>query len=111
MNLNGWERIGVVASVIWLLAVFTFAGLERWGEVLPPHTSHFVEFVPDQSKQPQVWIDPDSGEPRRFREVNSSLLTSKVLGEAFLPIAISWLLIYSISCVVRWIRRGFPDAT
>ena len=108
MKLNGWERLGVVVSVIWLLAVIAVACLERWGDT-PFQRFYFVEFSPDNTQQPTTEVEPTTGQTFTLKPVKVNISVASILQTALPPLLIFWPLVYTIIWVARWIKRGFSD--
>ena len=86
-QLNGWQRIGVIVSVLWVLRIAVSA----------------VSFV-----RPHIY-DPDS---LSFLESVSCLLGGPphvvvIFVAAVIPIAGGWLLIYAVIKTVKWVAGGF----
>ena len=113
MNLGGWARIGVVASVIWFLA----------GGIVGNNIA-----IGDAGRTTQLWFDGcvaankrQLGEYGPYEKVwtpcwneHGAQFAKNVEGHwfvalafALIPIPIAWLLGWlAISCT-RWIVRGF----
>ena len=72
MNLTGWQRIGVVISVLWALAVGSVAAYEIYVGA-PFGEFQFVEFIPDKSSAPIVSTEPTSDKTATFQLVESVL--------------------------------------
>ena len=106
MKLNGWERLGIVASVLWVVVVVGVACVERWGSI-PYQQFYFVEFVPDPTREPVTEVSPETGKQHSYKPVTMSLSPMLVLRAALFPLLIVWPLIYAIVWVVRWVKRGF----
>lgn len=126
MKLNGWQRIGIVLSVLWLVAVLLFAAFEYntadkyrslserqsqvfiyWASpvIVDPFELHLGENLDRFSEREQVEI-------LRKRELVSQGLSLDVFvgwlfGWLFLPILASWVLAYVSIFVFGWVRAGF----
>jgi heme/copper-type cytochrome/quinol oxidase subunit 2 len=92
-RLNGWQRIGIVLSLVWAVV----GGL--WGRkaALTP----FLDCLSDTGNlnfcQSQYqWA------------IDQVWLFALIFGLA--PIPIAWLLVYIVVWTVRWIRRGFQPS-
>jgi hypothetical protein len=107
--MNRWQRIALLASVLWIVgAVFAvrisetrtansnyalaFRVCEPWAREEPlTHSANYTKCI----------ADADSV---RSRELKWDW--PGVLFVAFVPLAVFWIVGYSISGVARWIRRG-----
>jgi len=112
MTLNGWQRIGIVATVLWVVAIVATACLERWGNPASVFSSeyvfHFVEFNP-AAEQHLKKVDREIGELRGPTQVIPSLSPYLVLRAAFIPPLVAWLLAYVVLWTVQWVKRGFKS--
>lgn len=87
-RLNGWYRLGIITSFIWLLASLTLVLLQFHfgaGTVIK-----LVEIVV-----------AESGESARTVLVDRSLLFATV------PIIAGWVITYLCVWAARWIAKGF----
>lgn len=103
-RLNGWQRIGIVVSVIWAIG----GGL--WGNQigLDQAAPAIFEYKVCLEANPY-----DGGKcSRGFDQAYSEDIADRWLyaaGFAFVPILIGWLTIYCLLGIGRWIGRGFSD--
>jgi hypothetical protein len=107
IRLNGWHRIGVVASVVWAL----IGGW--WG-----HSEHVENawrmgsLTYNTCSQDEVRLqEPDLGECRQkaaatFEKAREGHWTSAAIA-GLLPIPLGWLVAYGFIGLVRWIETGF----
>ena len=107
MRLNGWQRIGIVASVVWTIGAPIYL---------------------DYSAEQKAWEwfrasyelcrNNPGNDPNRCREQASRqydlvpryrLFTdgANVALVSLVPIVLGWLLAYALVYLVRWIRAGF----
>ncbi len=102
MRLNGWQRIGVVASIVWLL-YGAYVGNE--------HGLHQGDWARDVY---QACVD----EPRANHEDCSQQFDRNWRSATqyhweyaalygLVPIPFGWLSVYSLLFLSRWIRSGF----
>ena len=113
MRLNGWKRIGIVGSVVWILGagVYTHSSemdrsFARIGAAAAACDEHDIETV----------MTPDARE-KAFHECEKIADDSLALAlsnarfgaavAALVPVPLGWGLIYLILFLVRWIQRGF----
>ena len=105
MRLNGWQRIGIVASVIWAIGAPIYldsAAEQKAGE----NFSRYYELCRDNT----------SNDPNRCFELASRqydlveryhLLSANGAVAALVPVGLGWLLAYALVYLVLWIRAGF----
>ena len=83
MRLNGWQRIGIVASIGWAIGVYVV-----YLVIGPVDWSKYGTFMPNPDS---YWLS--------FR--------SHWVALALVPIVLGWLVVYALVYLVRWIRAGF----
>ena len=109
MRLNGWQRIGIVVSVIWAIGA-------------PIYLDHVAE-----QKATEWWFasydlcrNNPSNDPNACSELASRAYdtvqryrffpdTANVAFVSLVPIVLGWLLAYVLVGLGRWIRAGFTD--
>jgi hypothetical protein len=105
MRLNGWQRIGIVASVIWAIGA-------------PIYLDHSAEQKATEwfGASYELCRNNPSSDPNRCLELASrqydlverySLLSANGAVAALVPVGLGWLLAYALVYLVRWIRAGF----
>jgi hypothetical protein len=105
-NSNGWQRIGVVQSVLWILyAAFAerkfqmdSAGVlyqAAVGECTRGAPSEFAQCMGKIDEQYRVWLSIGGSE----------LINIFVM--AFGPVILGWLFVWLAVIVYRWVRAGF----
>ncbi len=106
LRLNGWQRIGVVVSVIW----FVVGGF--WGNSLGIHEGDWV--VSSYSFCLKHLVGPGMETSQQcadtfYREYPEAIKYHwwYALIVGLVPIPIGWGLIYGSIGLVRWVRRGF----
>ena len=115
MNLNGWQRLGIVAFVIWALA----ASAVSW-----------LDFNHSQGELHRAWLTvcrsrydlapPDQGVAaveRCFKEIDEKFSAEwepayqrfwqAIPFVILVPALLAWGLISLAIVAVRWIRKGF----
>ena len=107
--MSGWQRIGVVVSVLWLIGVpVYFVTVSGDREMYEQCMEQRLPNMTRQEKKDMCW---KSFHPP-WKEVGDTLIAgnedtvalwSMMLG----PIVIFWLVGSIILATVRWIRRGF----
>jgi hypothetical protein len=105
VNLNGWQRIGVILSIIW---IFSAAIHEHSGQVERARMVAEAEHVRCMAS-----IARESGcdfslalgfEPRLglTTEVLKHIATASLV-----PVLLGWFLVWLDIAVYRWVRAGF----
>ena len=95
-RLNGWQRVGIVLSVVWVIV----GGTWGWRHANDQTDANFRVCI----AAIQTASDLQSCRETRFRA-----LATKGNSAAFValaPILVVWLLVYALVALVRWIRRG-----
>jgi hypothetical protein len=105
MRLNGWQRIGIVASVIWAIGapIYMDIAAERDADERFHLVYGSCRDVPSN--------DPDQCFQRASRAYESvpryHLISANGAFVALAPIPLGWLIAYALVYLVRWIRAGF----
>jgi hypothetical protein len=109
LRLNGWQRIGVVASVVWILIVLYAA----WDGAAKKATSRYTTAYRECIEAPNSDWDRCATLTRPILEKHPPYKAfleedeSYVAPLALLPVALGWLIAYGLVALVRWIRAGF----
>lgn len=106
MKLNGWQRIGIVLSILWLVPVASFPLIQLW--TYPEDTLHnspFFDWIVPAADVPSAENDDlyDLFEPDLVPKLKIGLY----LLFAFGPVIGFWLLIYLCIYTIRWVFNGF----
>ena len=105
MRLNGWQRIGIVASVIWAIGapIYMDSAAERDADEKFSWVHGSCRDVPsndrDQCYQ-RASRAYDSVPRYHFTSANGAFV-------ALAPIPFGWLLAYAVAYLARWIQAGF----
>ena len=103
MRLNGWQRIGVILSLIWAILVCGYAGYEYAQR--GAKTQVFIEVTPDKAS-----LVDKRGSVVDFFELRSggpSLLWGRLLVGVVVPMLVAWIIAYLCVFTVRWVIGGF----
>jgi hypothetical protein len=112
MRLNGWQRIGIVASVIWAI------GGGFWGNHIGLEPGEVVARV-NRDCWMSTFKNPDDTTTNDVRRASCELDFYRdfpeaikyhwyvAAGVALIPIPLGWLAAWGLVGLVRWIRRGF----
>ena len=113
-RLNGWQRIGIVLSVIWAIG----GGL--WGNNIGIHEGGWVASRLGDCYAMRS-IQPDGSVPRDTdwgpcieafhrdwpEAISHHWPYAAIVG--LVPIPFAWLMVYALIGLWRWIRRGFNN--
>ena len=112
MRLNGWQRIGIVASVVWVI------GGGFWGNTVGLSQGDYVKLTLEQCLAARS-IQPDGTIPRdadwgpcyaKFEKDWPEAVKDHwyyAAAFAFIPIPLAWLVVWGMVSLARWIRAGF----
>ena len=112
--MSGWQRIGVVISVLWLIVVPVYLVVHSNMNAGYLYEQCLKTYLPDltrEEKDDTCWSSSHIGTVN-WKIVGSTLIAGN-FGTAILwsmmlgPIAIFWLIGSITLGTVRWIRRGF----
>ena len=126
LQLNGWRRIGVVASSIWIVVSVGFAAYQLHVADVRDYirTGQAPLFVRFSAEPPLADDFFQRFSQRESLEVDSRLLTlreavafvdrahaevnaGRVVAWVTLPVLIGWPILEALALSLRWIRRGF----
>lgn len=122
MRLNGWQRIGIVISMIWLLTAFGmyFYELKNYPSGLAnyiPNTVHRHIYVWVQDLEgTRIWRDQLKRENinkdfadivNRTYPLEPMFNISGLLMFTLIPVVLGWLVTYLVFYTLSWIKCGF----
>jgi hypothetical protein len=106
MRLNGWQRMGIVASVVWAIG----GGL--WGNDIAIRDGTALAKL-----KYSICLDQPNYNGAVCSQTFDKEYAKGVEGHwyaaalsAFVPIPIAWLIVYGLVALVRWIGAGFRSA-
>jgi hypothetical protein len=107
MRLNGWQRIGIVASVAWAIGAYVYTNSQQdWA-------SQHANLCFAIERERDVRDDAEARVAECYRKFNRNLpialaqQRSDAIALALVPVPLGWLLAYGVLWLVRWVRRGF----
>jgi hypothetical protein len=107
-RLNGWQRIGIVLSIVWTLCVSMWFFQHVPGANDPGIASVYLQCI----SAPNANRGVCKARAEWFSEEARSEFRAGWSWAALAPIVVAWLLVYVVVWVVRWIRRDFqPTAS
>lgn len=119
MKLGGWQRIGILLSMLWLIGVLCYAGIEYF-QMKSYQKQYLMSPIPKEGftpLPPEKFFSRLSGKeffveagiikdkPTRDIMVNKWTLISSVI----LPIVLLWGVPIIINSLFRWVRNGFKQ--
>jgi hypothetical protein len=106
-RLNGWQRIGIVLSMLWAVV----GGL--WGNHIDIQEGGAIPIAHYKWCISQPDYDDDECSHTFDEEyaagVRGHWALPAIVG--LVPIPVAWLLVYIVVWTVRWIGRGFQPST
>jgi hypothetical protein len=113
MKLSGWKRIGIIASVVWILGagVHTYdSEIDRASDLIADTHVRCDSNLPDSFKNERAY-------EAAFRQCNKKAEDSLALAigdarlsaaiVAFVPVPFGWGFVYLVLLLLRWVKRGF----
>ncbi len=106
--MNGWKRIGIILSVVWILGAGYWQRRDDM-QTAGRMASWSME-VCQKGLAAKNSYDFSSCDGKFYEmfEVFSKHSWGNVAILALAPIPILWLVAYLVVGLVRWVRRGFP---
>lgn len=117
MKINGWQRIGIVASLLWALG----AGVYERNKTLEHATNYYLSVTTDLC--PQIAKDTVAVDETEHASYLKCLIKTakkadsmkaltgesilRLLPFSFVPVVAGWLLAYLSLMTFRWVRVGF----
>jgi hypothetical protein len=106
MKLNGWKRIGIVASIGWILGAYIYTFSYESAADL-----RFVGLITQSCAEDHIGNEVGYNEcMKRGEDYHAEVFPSEHLAAAmaaFIPVPFAWGFVYLILFLARWIKRGF----
>ncbi len=105
-KLNGWKRIGIVCSVLWILGA-GFYTLKTTSDRDIRSAVHITQSCIDAHNGQEVGDNEclKRGEDYAVRLTPGERWEAAIV--AFVPVPLAWGFIYLTLFLVRWIKRGW----
>jgi len=109
MALNGWKRMGILVSVVWILV----AGVAIYKAQIELSSRRIVaaHVACDSHLKGDASFDAGFAECNKLADDSLALaLTNARLDGAvvaFVPVPLGWGFAYLVLFLVRWVKRGF----
>lgn len=112
MKINGWHRIGIIASAIWLISgIFAYfheiSNHPSWLNRLPQSAYHWVEDIEFTQKAHQDAQIEGRDFSNKYVFLKPTFKVSGFLSFTLAPIALSWIVFYLVLYIIRWVKLGF----
>ena len=129
MKARGWQRIGIILSVIWFVGFGGFLWTKSVDEIIAPYRYELESChrVLDMDNDRLQYItDPDQRDKKlndNFAKLHKCEADAKQQWESTRPddrqvvagvvavdivsIILGWLIVWGCVALVRWVRRGF----
>jgi hypothetical protein len=106
MRLNGWQRIGIVVSVVWILGIsgwLWYSIREEQNVTAEIHLSTCLDLPTS---------NPDTCQSNWVKEIRTYRrdLCGFDLAFSLVPVLLSWASVYGVLWIVRWVRDGFVSS-
>jgi hypothetical protein len=103
MKINGWQRIGILVSVIWMVGAY-FYTMDRVQTDDIQMAANVDEACIAAKQQEQKVCDNEM-----YAEVIRALPREREEAAivALVPVPLSWSFVYLTLFLLRWIKRGF----
>jgi hypothetical protein len=106
-RLNGWQRTGIVLSVLWVL----FISMQFFHSAPETNAPGIASVYLHCITEPEAHRSACKSRAEWFRDQATSEFRAGWPWFALGPVLVVWLLVYSLVWTVRWIRRGFKPRT
>ena len=112
MKVNGWQRIGIIVSAIWIGG----AGFYTYVSEIDGTAQLRVKVYDDCMVSAQGGIGTPDGLPNKLTDQCDKKATDVISGIrprqtatlfAFVPVLLAWSLTYLVLFLVHWVKRGF----
>jgi hypothetical protein len=110
-KLNGWKRVGIIASFVWVLG----AGVHTYSSDID-EASKFIVSTHIACDRNLINV-PESDWDKAFDRCNKDADDSLALAitdarleaalVAFVPVPLGWAFAYLVLFLARWVKRGF----
>jgi len=112
-KLNGWNRIGIIASAVWIAGagIYTYdSETERASRAIAAEhvvcDSHLPDWGADEKPYEAAFRACDKhAEDSLSLAIRNARLSAALF--AFVPVPLGWGFTYLVLFLVRWVKRGF----
>lgn len=110
MRLNGWQRLGIVVSICWIVGGGLWINGKVIDEMAHPVVSEYQSCLNTHSAQSDDSTPADTDCSAKFDADFGPAVSnhwSYSIALTFIPIPVAWLTVYGLIGLVKWIRAGF----
>ncbi len=110
-KLSGWKKLGIIASVAWILAAWVRTFDSQMATSEPAINSRQIKCDADLAGR--IGDDWKKGFDECNEYADESLKQAMAIARfdaaivAFVPVPMGWALTYLVLFLVRWVKRGF----
>ena len=106
MKLNGWKRIGVIASAVWIIGAGYSTLVVTENSAMKFHNALVQQCMAPPNDWGEIYKSCLKNADDYTMEMLPSERTEAAL-VAFVPVPLGWGFTYLVLFLVRWIKRGF----
>lgn len=107
MRLNGWQRIGIVASVIWAIGAPIYLDHAAQNDARERFRLSYRLCRDVASNDPNRCSERASSEADTVQRYRLGFDFANVAFVSLVPIVLGWLIAYVLVGLGRWIQAGF----
>ena len=103
MKIKGWQRIGITASVVWIIGAGAYSydrGMKSDIELATATHVACDEAHPDNTEQCSLNAYAYLERAARFERIDATVV-------ALVPVPLAWGAAYFALFLFRWVRKGF----
>jgi hypothetical protein len=115
--MSGWQRIGVVISLLWIVVFGIWVLREHnnsigraYSQCLEREMKYFPERPFDQAGEKCAYVFVDFIQPSDILNVSGHKIVPFFWLIVLLPVAVFWILGGATLWIIRWVRRGFKGS-
>lgn len=105
MKINGWQRIGVVASVLWALGGGVYEGKRRLQYADDFYSNTMDRICPQRDSFSECM--QQAGKTYEYMRAFNGHDVLEILFVSIVPVVAGWLLAYLSIMAFRWVKVGF----
>jgi hypothetical protein len=105
MRLGGWQRVGIVISIIWMICAAIY---QRHADI--KHATNAANLTYQVCSESESFLKGERDCSKEFEKTWHLWLEGSwgnVAFVALVPVPLGWIIFCGLIGVSRWIRRGF----
>jgi hypothetical protein len=107
MTVSGWQRIGIVATLIWMIGSFFWYSFEIKSPVWHLYEYDVSRCAEKDGPERSACYDKASTDRQRLSQAGDKDFWEGVPHVMLLPPLVLWVLVSLFVLTMRWIRSGF----